>query len=83
MGDFVKINVSNSQNDVVSFEKKFPRDIKIAELKVISAMCSHLLKFVRFPQQIEVYESPLPKYGFDQVFVHVKSPWRPVKIFNK
>lgn len=35
MGDFVTINVSNSQNDVVSFEKKFPKDIKIAELKVI------------------------------------------------
>ncbi|XP_031626374.1 tubulin-folding cofactor B [Contarinia nasturtii] len=33
MGDFVQINVSNSQNDTVSFEKKFPRDIKIAELK--------------------------------------------------
>lgn len=35
MGDFVQINISNSQNDAVSFEKKFPRDIKIAELKVI------------------------------------------------
>lgn len=34
MGDFVQVNVSNSQNDVVSFEKKFPRDITIAELKV-------------------------------------------------
>lgn len=34
MGDFVQVNVSNSQNDVVSFEKKFPKDIKIAELKV-------------------------------------------------
>lgn len=33
MGDFVYVNVSNSQNDVISFEKKFPRDIKIAELK--------------------------------------------------
>lgn len=33
MGDFVHVNVSNSQNDVISFEKKFPRDIKIAELK--------------------------------------------------
>lgn len=33
MGDFVQINVSNSQNDVISFEKKFPRDIKIADLK--------------------------------------------------
>lgn len=36
MGDFVQVNVSNSQNDVVSFEKKFPRDIAIAELKVSS-----------------------------------------------
>lgn len=34
MGDFVQVNVSNSQNDVVSFEKRFPRDVKIAELKV-------------------------------------------------
>lgn len=34
MGDFVQVNVSNSQNDVVSFEKRFSRDVKIAELKV-------------------------------------------------
>ena len=34
MGDFVQINVSNSLNDVISFEKKFPKDIKIADLKV-------------------------------------------------
>lgn len=34
MSDFVTVNVSNSQNDVVSFEKKFPKDIKIDELKV-------------------------------------------------
>lgn len=40
MGDFVQVNVSNSQNDVVSFEKKFPRDIKIAELKVNIGMTS-------------------------------------------
>lgn len=33
MGDFVHVNVSNSQNDVISFEKKFPRDIKIGDLK--------------------------------------------------
>lgn len=33
MGDFVQVNVSNSQNDVISFEKKFPRDMKIADLK--------------------------------------------------
>lgn len=34
MSDFVTVNVSNSQNDVVSFEKKLPKDIKIGELKV-------------------------------------------------
>lgn len=34
MGDFVKINVTNSQNENISFEKKFPKDIQIAELKV-------------------------------------------------
>lgn len=37
MSDFIQINVSNSQNDVVSFEKKFPKDIKIIELKVITS----------------------------------------------
>lgn len=42
MGDFIQINVSNSQNDVVSFEKKFPKDMKIAELKVISKIIEHL-----------------------------------------
>lgn len=34
----VKINVSNSFNDVVSFEKKFDKDLTIAKLKV-----SHLV----------------------------------------
>lgn len=34
MGDFIVVNVSNSNNDVVSFEKKFPRDMKISDLKV-------------------------------------------------
>lgn len=34
MGDFVQVNVSNSQNDVICFEKKFPRDITIVDLKV-------------------------------------------------
>lgn len=34
MGDFIQLNVSNSCNDTISFEKKFPRDIKIVELKV-------------------------------------------------
>jgi Ubiquitin-like domain len=31
---FVKVNVSNSQNDAVSFEKKFDKNLTIAELKV-------------------------------------------------
>lgn len=34
MGDFVQISVTNPQNDVISFEKKFRKDLKIAELKV-------------------------------------------------
>lgn len=34
MGDFLNLSISNSQNDVVCFEKKFPKDITIAELKV-------------------------------------------------
>lgn len=32
--DTVKINVSNSSNDVISFEKKFNKGISINELKV-------------------------------------------------
>lgn len=31
----VKLNVSNSSNDVVSFEKKFDKKITVGELKVI------------------------------------------------
>jgi len=32
-GDFVKINVSNSMNDLISFEKRFPKDLTILEFK--------------------------------------------------
>ena len=32
--DTVKVNVSNSFNDVVSFEKKFFKNLSINELKV-------------------------------------------------
>lgn len=39
--DTVKINVSNSVNDVVSFEKKFDKGLKISDLKV-----SHAVFFV-------------------------------------
>lgn len=34
--DTVKVNVSNSCNDVVSFEKKFNKSLTINELKVKS-----------------------------------------------
>lgn len=34
----VKVNVSNSVNDVVSFEKKFDKGITISDLKVSHAM---------------------------------------------
>lgn len=34
----VKVNVSNSQNDVVSFEKKFDKRQTIADLKVSHAI---------------------------------------------
>lgn len=34
MGDFVQINISNSMNECVSFEKKFTKDLTIADLKV-------------------------------------------------
>lgn len=32
--DFVKVNVTNSKNDSVAFEKKFPKKLTILELKV-------------------------------------------------
>lgn len=32
--DTVKINISNSQNNVISFEKKFNKGLKIHEFKV-------------------------------------------------
>lgn len=32
--EFVKLNVSNSSNDVVSFEKKFDKKLRVDELKV-------------------------------------------------
>lgn len=34
MGDFVQLTVSNSQNDNICMEKKFPKDISISNLKV-------------------------------------------------
>lgn len=37
MGDFLHLSISNSQNEVVCFEKKFPKDITIADLKVINS----------------------------------------------
>lgn len=43
MGDFLHLSVSNSQNEVVCFEKKFPKDITIAALKVIANV--HLERF--------------------------------------
>lgn len=38
MGDFLHLSVSNSQNEVVCFEKKFPKDITIVDLKVCSTI---------------------------------------------
>lgn len=43
MGDFVQVNVSNNQNDVVSFEKRFPKDVKIAELKVFISFADNYI----------------------------------------
>lgn len=34
----VKVNVSNSQNDAISFEKKFDKGITISDLKVSHAI---------------------------------------------
>ena len=36
--DTVKVHVSNSVNDVVSFEKKFDKGLTISELKVSHTM---------------------------------------------
>lgn len=33
--DFAKVNVTNSQNDAVAFEKKFAKTLSIEELKVM------------------------------------------------
>lgn len=38
----VKVNVSNSVNDVVSFEKKFHKGISISDLKVSHAINNFL-----------------------------------------
>jgi hypothetical protein len=40
--DTVKINVSNSQNNVISFEKKFNKSLLIAEMKVSNCCCFFL-----------------------------------------
>lgn len=32
--DFVKVNITNSKTESVVFEKKFPKDISVADLKV-------------------------------------------------
>lgn len=37
--DTVKVNVSNSSNDVVSFEKKFDKKLLISDLKVSHLLC--------------------------------------------
>lgn len=44
MSDFVQLTVSNSQNDTVCFEKKFPKDMSISELKVNSKLFINKLK---------------------------------------
>lgn len=43
--DTVKINVSNSQNDVISFEKKFDKRLTISDLKVSHKFCKLLDRF--------------------------------------
>lgn len=40
MGDFVQVNVSNSMNEYVSFEKKFTKDLSVADLKVSTSFLS-------------------------------------------
>lgn len=42
--DVVKVNVSNSFNDVVSFEKRFNKSLRINELKVCAdRLMTHVL----------------------------------------
>lgn len=74
MGDFVQINVSNSQNDVISFEKKFPRDIKIVELKCklevitggsAATMQLHLFNGDKFVVQLTDDDAELGSYPIE------------------
>lgn len=47
--DAVKINVSNSQNDFVSFEKKYQKSLTISDLKVShSKFCMQKTNPIRF-----------------------------------
>lgn len=75
MGDFVQINVSNSQNDVVSFEKKFPKDITIAELKVNLEPNKHLFRLLRLI--VFIYwrhsDSSMSFNGIDQFRLVIKN----------
>lgn len=50
MGDFVQLTVSNSQNDTICMEKKFPKDISISNLKVGLSVC--LSVFIQFVSKI-------------------------------
>lgn len=45
--DFVKVNVTNSQNDAVAFEQKFAKTFSIEELKVMfyHSRCDPFLRF--------------------------------------
>lgn len=50
--DFIKINISNSKNNSVSFEKKFPKNITIADLKnkleIITGGCASTMAIELF-----------------------------------
>lgn len=50
MGDFVQLTVSNSQNETICMEKKFPKDISISNLKVGLSVC--LSVFIQFVSKI-------------------------------
>lgn len=74
MGDFIQVNVSNSHNDVVSFEKKFPKDMKISELKVIIPLNEFNLHLVCYDFCfIYIFiahscDSTMPFNGIDQIW---------------
>ncbi|XP_055371354.1 tubulin-folding cofactor B [Condylostylus longicornis] len=81
MSDFVKINISNSKNDTVSFEKRFPKSLSVLEFKEkleiitggsASSMQLELFKGDKLVCKIDNNEALLGSYPIDDdMRVHV------------